>query len=202
VPFPYNARARVLTLRILQISDPDAFRRRITELYNDALARRNDSPQEAYAVFKDIEQIQSQYPGLQTAIRNIEITLGLRIPPPDPAKITESRDLYLQAKSIRDRNLRDLYPVALDQLNEALRLNPDNRDAVALKDQLLIVTGGEREDVLSSDDQRLLREAEAKYLSGRYFEALAIIEQLLRKPSNQKNQELLDLEKRVRAKTG
>jgi TolA-binding protein len=202
VPFPYNARARVLTLRILQISDPDAFRRRITELYNDALARRNESPQEAYAVFKDIEQIQPQYPGLQTAIRNIEITLGLRIPPPDPAKITESRDLYLQAKSIRDRNLRDLYPVALDQLNEAIRLNPDNRDAVALKDQLLIVTGGEREDVLSSDDQRLLREAEAKYLSGRYFEALAIIEQLLRKPSNQKNRELLDLEKRVRAKTG
>ena len=202
VPFPYNARARVLTLRILQISDPDAFRRRITELYNDALARRNDSPQEAYAVFKDIEQLQPQYPGLQTAIRNIEITLGFRIPPPDPAKIAESRDLYLQAKSIRDRNLRDLYPVALDQLNEALRLNPDNRDAVALKDQILIATGGKREDVLSSDDQRLLREAEAKYLAGRYFEALAIIEQLLRKPSNQRNQEILDLEKRVRAKTG
>jgi hypothetical protein len=202
VPFPYNARARVLTLRILQISDPDAFRRRITELYNDALARRNDSPQEAYAVFKDIEQLQPQYPGLQTAIRNIEIALGFRIPPPDPAKIAESRDLYLQAKSIRDRNLRDLYPVALDQLNEALRLNPDNRDAVALKDQILIATGGKRVDVLSSDDQRLLREAEAKYLAGRYFEALAIIEQLLRKPSNQRNQEILDLEKRVRAKTG
>jgi hypothetical protein len=202
VPFPYNARARVLTLRVLQISDPDAFRRRITELYNDALARRIESPQEAYATLKDIEQLQPQYPGLQTAIRNIEIALGFRIPPPDPAKIAESRDLYLQAKSIRDRNLRDLYPVALDQLNEAIRLNPDNRNAVALKDQILIATGGEREDVLSSDDQRLLREAEAKYLAGRYFEALAIIEQLLRKPSNQKNQEILDLEKRVRAKTG
>jgi len=202
VPFPYNARARVLTLRILQISDPDAFRRRITELYNDALERRNDSPQEAYAVFKDIEQLQPRYPGLQTAIRNMEITLGFRIPPPDPAKIADSRNLYLQAKSIRDRNLRDLYPVALDQLNEAIRLNPDNRDAAVLKDQLLIATGGERVDVLSSDDQRLLREAEAKYLAGRYFEALAILEQLLRKPSNQRNQEILDLAKRVRAKTG
>jgi hypothetical protein len=202
VPFPYNARARVLTLRILQISDPDSFRRRITELYNDALARRNDSPQEAYANLKDIEQLQPQYPGLQAAISNLEITLGFRIPPPDPAKIAESRDLYLQARSIRDSNLRDLYPVALDQLNEAISLNPDNRDAVALKDQLLIATGGERVDVLSSDDQRLLREAEAKYLAGRYFEALAIIEQLLRKTSNQKNQEILDLEKRIRAKTG
>ena len=85
---------------------------------------------------------------------------------------------------------------------QAIRLNPDNRDAVALKDQLLIATGGEREDVLSSDDQRLLREAEAKYLAGRCFEALASIEQLLRKSSNQRNQEILDLAKRVRAKTG
>jgi hypothetical protein len=202
VPFPYNARARVLNLRILQIRDPEAFRARITDLYNEALRRRADSPQEAYATLKDIEQLLPNYPGLQTAISNIEIALGFRIPPPDPAKIAESRDLYLQARSIRDRNLRDLYPVALDQLNEAIRLNPDNRDAVALKDQILIATGGERVDVLSSDDQRLLREAEAKYLASRYFEALAIIEQLLRKSNNQKNQEILDLEKRIRAKTG
>ena len=73
---------------------------------------------------------------------------------------------------------------------------------MALKDRLLIATGGQRVDVLSSDDQRLLREAEAKYLAGDYFEALVIIEQLLRKPGNQNNQEILDLEKRIRARTG
>jgi TolA-binding protein len=202
VPFPYNARARVLTLRILQISDPEAFRARITDLYNEAQRRRSDSPQEAYAILKDIEQLQPNYPGLQSAIANLEIALGFRIPPPDPAKIAQSRDLYLQARSIWDRNQRDLFASALDVLNEAIQLNPDNRDAAALKDRLLIATGGERVDVLSSDDQRLLREAEAKYLSGDYFEALVIIEQLLRKPSNQNNQEILDLEKRVRAKTG
>jgi len=202
VPFPYNTQARVLTLRILQINDADAFRARITELYNDALRRRSDSPQEAYATLKDIEQLLPNYPGLQTAIANLEITLGFRIPPPDPAKIAQSRDLYVQARSIWDRNQRDLYDSALDVLNEAIQLNPDNRDAVGLKDRLLIATGGARVDVLSSDDQRLLREAEAKYLAGNYFEALVIIEQLLRKPSNQNNQEILDLEKRVRAKTG
>jgi hypothetical protein len=202
VPFPFNARARVLNLRILQIRDPDAFGRRITELYNDALRRRSESPQEAYATLKDIEQLLPNYPGLQTAIANLEIALGFRIPPPDPAKISQSRDLYIQARSIWDRNQRDLYDSALDVLNEAIQLNPDNRDAVALKDRLLVATGGERVDVLSSDDQRLLREAEAKYLAGDYFEALVIIEQLLRKPSNQNNQEILDLEKRIRARTG
>ena len=202
VPFPFNAQARVLTLRILQISAPDAFSARITELYNDALRRRSESPQEAYATLKDIEQLLPNYPGLQTAIANLEITLGFRIPPPDPAKIAQSRDLYLQARSIWDRNQRDLFDSALAVLNEAIQLNPDNRDAAALKDRLLVATGGERVDVLSSDDQRLLREAEAKYLAGDYFEALVIIEQLLRKPGNQNNQEILDLEKRVRAKTG
>ncbi len=202
IPFPYNAQARVLTLRILQISDPDAFRSRVTEIYNEALRTAGTSPQAAYAALKDIEQIQPQYPGLQTAIRNLEVSLGLRVAPPDPAKIAQSRDLYVQAKSIRDRNLRDLFPVALDQLNEAIRLNPDNREAIALKDQILRDTGGTRENVLSSNDQRLLREAEAKYLEGRYFEALAIIEQLLKNRNNRNNVELLELEKRVRAKTG
>jgi hypothetical protein len=202
VPFPYNAQARVLTLRILQISDPEAFSARITELYNEALRRRSDSPQEAYATLNDIEQLQPNYPGLQTAIVNLEITLGFRIPPPDPAKIAQSRDLYVQARSIWDRNQRDLFDSALEVLNEAIQLNPDNNDAAALKDRLLLATGGVREDVLSSDDQRLLREAEAKYLAGDYFEALVIIEQLLRKPGNKNNQEILDLEKRIRARTG
>jgi hypothetical protein len=202
VPFPYNAQARVLNLRILQIRNPEAFGARITDLYNEALRRRGDSPQEAYATLKDIEQLLPNYPGLQNAIASLEITLGFRIPPPDPAKIAQARDLYVQARSIWDRNQRDLFDSALDVLNEAIQLNPDNRDAVALKDRLLIATGGQRVDVLSSDDQRLLREAEAKYLAGDYFEALVIIEQLLRKPGNQNNQEILDLEKRIRARTG
>jgi AraC-like DNA-binding protein len=202
VPFPNNAAARVLNLRILQVSDPEVFRSRITELYNDALAIRNRNPQDAYANLKDIEQLQPNYPGLQRAIADLEIDLGLRIAPPDPAKIAQSRELYLQARSYWDTNQRDLFPAALEQLDEAILLNPDNRQAVALKDQMLVATGGQRVDVLSSDDQRLLREAEAKYLSGDYFEALVIIEQLLRKPANKNNQEILDLEKRIRARTG
>ena len=202
VPFPYNARARVLNLRILQISAPEEYRASITELFNDAVRRRNETPQESYAKLKDIEQLQPNYPGLQNAIINLEVTLGFRIPPPDPAKITQAQNLYTQAKSIWDRNQRDLFDSALSVLDDALRLNPDNREAAVLKDRLLVATGGERVDVLSSDDQRLLREAEAKYLSGRFFEALLIIEQLLRKSGNQNNQEILDLEKRIRAKTG
>ncbi len=201
-PFPFNAKARVLTLRILQIRDPEAFSARITELYNEAFRRRAESPQEAYASLKDIEQILPTYPGLQSAIANLEVALGFRIPPPDPAKIARSRDLYLEAKTVWERQQRFLFEDALNNLNEAISLDPDNRTAVVLKDQLLRAMGGGVTIVLSPEDQGLLQQAQQLYIERRYFEALLIVEQLLRKPTNQTNADILELEKRVRAKTG
>lgn len=201
-PFPYNAKARVLTLRILQLRDAEAFAARITNLYNDALRRRAESPQEAYASLKDIEQILPNYPGLQNAIANLEVTLGFRIPPPDPAKIARSRDLYIEAQSIWDRQQRFLFEDALDNLNQAISLDPDNRSAVILKDRLLRAMGGGVTIVLSPEDQRLLQQAQQLYVERRYFEALPLVEQLLEKPSNQTNAEILELEKRLRARTG
>ena len=201
-PFPFNAKARVLTLRILQIRDADAFSERITSLYNEALRRRAESPQEAYASLKDIEQILPNYPGLQTAISNLEVTLGFRIPPPDPAKIARSRELYLEAQSIWNRQQRFLFEDALDNLNEAISLDPDNRSAVILKDQLLRAMGGGVTIVLSPEDQRLLQQAQQLYVERKWFDALLIVEELLRKPANQTNTEILELEKRLRARTG
>jgi hypothetical protein len=200
--FPYNAKARVLTLRILQLQDQNAFSRRITELYNEALRTRAESPQEAYASLKDIQQILPNYPGLQTAIANLEITLGFRVPPPDPAKIARSRELYLQAQSIWDRQQRFLFEDALANLNEAISLDPDNRSAVILKDQLLRAVGGGVTIVLSPEDQRLLQQAQQLYVERKWFDALLIVEELLRKPANQTNAEILELEKRLRARTG
>jgi hypothetical protein len=201
-PFPFNAKARVLTLRILQLRDPEAFSSRITNLYNEALRRREESPQEAYATLKDIEQILPNYPGLQNAIANLEVALGFRIPPPDPAKIARSRDLYLEAQSIWDRQQRFLFEDALNNLNQAISLNPDNRPAVILKDQLLRAMGGGVTILLSPEDQRLLQQAQQLYVARRYFEALQLVEQLLEKPANRTNTEILELEKRLRARTG
>ena len=201
-PFPFNAKARVLTLRILQLRDAEAFSASITDKYNKAMSRRGESPQEAYADLKDIEQILPTYPGLQNAIANLEVALGFRIPPPDPAKIARSRDLYLEAKAVWDRQQSFLFEDALDNLDEAISLDPDNRSAVVLKDQLLRAVGGGVTIVLPPEDQRLLQQAQQLYLERRYFEALVIVEQLLRKPANQTNADILELEKRIRAKTG
>jgi tetratricopeptide (TPR) repeat protein len=200
--FPFNAKARVLTLRILQTTDAEAFSERITNLYNDAIRRRGESPQEAYASLKDIEQILPNYPGLKAAIADLEVTLGFRVPPPDPAKIARSRELYQEARTVWDRQQRFLFEDALDNLNQAISLDPDNRAAVVLKDQLLRSMGGGVTIVLSPEDQHLLQQAQQLYVERRYFEALVIVEQLLRKPTNQTNAEILELEKRVRAKTG
>jgi hypothetical protein len=101
-----------------------------------------------------------------------------------------------------ERQQRFLFEDALDNLDQAISLDPDNRAAVVLKDQLLRAMGGGVTIVLSPEDQRLLQEAQQMYLERRYFEALVIVEQLLRKPANQTNADILELEKRVRAKTG
>jgi hypothetical protein len=90
----------------------------------------------------------------------------------------------------------------MNNLNEAISLDPDNRSAVVLKDQMLRDMGGGVTIVLSPEDQRLLQQAQQLYIERRYFEALLIVEQLLRKSTNQTNADILELEKRVRAKTG
>jgi hypothetical protein len=200
--FPFNAKARVLTLRILQLRDADKFRTTITNLFNDALSRRAESPQEAYASLKDIEQILPNYPGLQAAIADLEVVLGFRIPPPDPAKIARSRELYQEAQAVWDRQQRFLFEDALNNLNQAINLDPDNRAAVVLKDQLLRAMGGGRKIVLSPEDQRLFNQAQQLYVERKWYDALIIVEQLLRKPENRNNTDILDLEKKLRARTG
>jgi tetratricopeptide (TPR) repeat protein len=202
VPFPYNAKARVLTLRILQIWDQDAFRARVTELYNNALALREDSPQEAYANLKDIEQLLPNYPGLQGAIADLEIRLGFRLPPPDPVDVAQAQELYDQARAIWDRGQREFYPDALQAVNRSIQLNPDNQAAGELKDRILIAIGEGIEIVPDDETRTLLAEAQKLVVAGDFIGALRIVEYLLEKPANRRNPRILDLEKLVRAKTG
>jgi hypothetical protein len=202
VPFPYNAQARELSLRILQLTDREAFGRRLTEMFREAQDKRATSPQDAYALLKDIERLQPNYPNLASTLYSVEVALGLKAKPPDPVDTARSRDLYLAAKAIYDRGVPDLFPGALERLTEALRLNPDNGQAAELKDRIQLALGGTVENVLSRDDELLLTQAEGLYAERKYYQSLAIIEVLLKNPKNRNNPRVLDLEKRLRAQTG
>ncbi|NOY09953.1 MAG: hypothetical protein GXP33_14065 [Spirochaetes bacterium] len=198
--FPYNREARVLTLKIQELSDPENFSTSLTKFYNDAVKNFRTKPQEAYADLKDIEEIKPDYPGLKRSIYNLEITLKIRIPPPDPKKIAESNRLYAAAYRIVIKNQVDLFPSALAQLNKAIELNPDNRKAAGLKDRIQIAAGGTVQAVLSSIAQEQYKIAEDKYLAGKYFEALVIVERLLKNKRNQGYPPLLELKRRIKAK--
>ena len=54
--FPYNSNARVLSLRISQVTDPEGFADCLQTLFREAVAL-NDQ-QEAYAQLKTIEELQ------------------------------------------------------------------------------------------------------------------------------------------------
>ncbi len=198
--FPYNREARVLALKIQKLSDPENFSASLTRFFNEAIKNQKINPKESYADLKDIEEIEPNYPGLKKAIYNLEIYLGIRIPPPDPKKIAESERLYKQAYSIVLNNRIDLFPAALEELNRAIELNPNNEKAIALKDRIQIAAGGTVQTVLSSFAEEQYRLAENKYLAGKYLEALAIVEKLLQDKRNRNYPPLLELKKRIETK--
>jgi len=197
IPFPYNQEARILSLRIDQLKDKDAFTEKLIRYYNDARRKISANPQEAYVDLQDLEQINPGYPGLKKSIYDLEIILKIRIPPPDPAKLAESRELLNKARPIVERNQRELFTIALEQLNRAIELNPDNQAAIEYKDRIQIAAGARVQPILGSVAQGQYRLAEQKFLSGNYFEALAIVEKLLKDEKNRNYLPLIELKKRI-----
>jgi hypothetical protein len=147
-----------------------------------------------------IKVLNPGYPGLQNAISALRVRLGLDLPPPDPAKKAEARRLYGEALRTFQQNQRELLPRALEQLNAAIALDPDYREAVDLKDRLQIVLGGSRQPFLSSDDQRRFKQAEGFFLDGQYPSAYQIVTDLLKNKRNQGYAPLLELRAKIEAK--
>jgi hypothetical protein len=202
VAFPLNQEANVLSLRIQQLKDPEAFSDRFRQLYQDARSKIRTQPQEAYVTFQDLYELNPRYPGLTASINEVEIVLGIKAPPPDPADLAQSEELYEQAFEIVRSNVRANFPIALEQLNQAITLNPENQKAVELKDRILLDAGGTATIVLSSRAEQQYRLAEEKYIDAKYFEALAIIQQLLQDERNQRYPKILELKRRIESRTG
>jgi tetratricopeptide (TPR) repeat protein len=196
-PFPNNQAAGVLYLRILQYTQPQDFESIFRERFQEARSKLNSSPEEAYRELQVLQEIRSDFPGLQDAIFQAEIATGIRQPPPDPQKLARARDLYSQAQRIVQQDIRAQFPIALTYLNEAIKLDPDYSDAIVLKDRIQTGQGGQVSVVLSSIDQQKLRQAENLFIDGRYFEARVLVEQLWQNPENRSNPRLVELRRRI-----
>ncbi|MDC7232113.1 MAG: hypothetical protein PQJ58_02685 [Spirochaetales bacterium] len=200
IPMPLNQQASVLKLKIQQLKDPDLFKITFEEKFKSAVSKIRTEPDTAYIDLKDLSAIQPDYPGMARALYDVEIILGIRIPPPDLRAIAESEDLYNKAFVIVEGNVRSQFPVALTQLDRAIELNPENQEAIELKDRIQLDAGGQTAIVLSSSDNARFKAAEEKYINGEYFEAYAIVQQLLNDKQTASYPPLQDLKRRIESK--
>jgi hypothetical protein len=202
VVFPLNQEARVLELKIDQLSDPDAFGTKFARMFSEARAKIDAKADltTAYSDLKDLEAINPRYPGLRTQIERAEILLGFRQPPPDPKAIAEARSLVLAARRIFDSGQVAQFAFARTQLEKAIGLDPNNEAASQLKDRLATYIGGDTAIVLSSAAETLYGEAVTFFTRGDYINARARLTRILAVfPRGGSIQKVADLDSRLTA---
>ncbi len=195
--FPLNQEASVLSLRILRYKDLENFEQLFRNRFNEARSQLSTNPEQAYIDLKDLQIINPDYPGIDQAIYDAEIRLGMRIPPPDPQDVRQADDLYRRALSIVQGNVRGQFPIALEFLNRAIELTPESQRIISLLDRVETEIGGRTTTVLSNAAQQQYRLAEEYFIDGRYFEALRVVNQLLQDEANRQYPPLLELKRRI-----
>ncbi|MDR2303643.1 MAG: hypothetical protein LBE10_03545 [Treponema sp.] len=199
--FPVNQEAGILELRMDQLTDPAAFNESFARRFNEAVAgtKPNRRSLESFAELQNLAEINPGYPGIQAAIRQAEIDMGYRPPDPDPRAVARSRELADAAGRIVEANNRLQYEVALEQLNEALSLNPNNTVAMNLKDRVQTELGGRGNIVLDSNTEQEYQRAVRELQSGNTLMALAIVQQLLQDPKNRNSTRIQELQRRIQS---
>jgi hypothetical protein len=197
IMFPVNQEASLLELRMDQILDPRAFNESFQRRLNSALAGTKRGSVESFADLQNLAEINPNYPGIRGMVAQAEIDLGYRPAPPNVQALARSNELTSAAQAIIDRNVRAQFPVALEQLNQALLLNPSNNQAMSLKDRVQIELGGGGSVVLSSTAEREYRRAIQELQQGNTLVAMSIVQRLLQDPKNRNSNRILELQRRI-----
>lgn len=199
--YPINQDAGLLTLRIDQLIDPPAFEVFFKQKVDYIRVNYRIEKQTSYSDLLDLAQLNPSYPGIKRLVDEVEIYLGIQIPPPDPKALARSSELTRSAQKIYDANTRSQFQVAVEQLSEAIKLNPDNKTAIALIDRLQTSgdVGGQRVAVLSGIDEAKYQQAVQELQKGNKITASAIVEQLLLNPKSRNSSKIQDLKKRIDA---
>ena len=196
--FPENQEAGMLELRMDQMADPELFNASFQRRFNEALGGIKRHSTEAFGELQNLAEINPSYPGIAAALSQAEIDMGYRPAPPDPEKLRRSAGLTEAARSIVDANDRQHFEAALLQLNEALSLDPNNTQAMALKD-LVQTRMGAGNAVLSSADEGEYQRAVRELQRGNTLISMAIVDQLLRNPRNRGSTRVLELQRRIQS---
>ena len=202
--YPLNQEASLLLLKIDRLHDPQKFEEEFAQKVQTAIAqsKNRDTMAQAYNTLTDYYNLEPDYKGLKEAIYNLEIELGMRQRPVDNSAAARSTRLTTQAQNqfnSAGSNTAKLNQ-ALETVNEALRLNPNNKTAEALKDRISLKIGSSSIIVLSSDDQNLLTQAKKAYQTGNIDAANTYMIRLLNNnPNNIKLKEVEDLNNKIKS---
>lgn len=202
--YPLNQEASLLLLKIDRLYDPQKFEEEFAQKVQAAIAqsKNRDTMAQAYNTLTDYYNLEPDYRGLRDTIYNLEIELGMRQRPVDNSAQARSTRLTNQAQTQFNNagsNMTRLNQ-ALETVNEALRLNPNNRTAEALKDRISLKIGSSSIIVLSSDDQNLLTQAKKAYQTGNIDAANTYMLRLLNNnPNNIKLKEVEDLNNKIKS---
>ena len=199
--FPLNYDARLLELMIEQQTDPPAFNASFRQRLNEAIAgtRPNIRSLQSFADLQDLAAINPRYPEIQAIVTQAEIDMGYRPPPPNPRDLSRSDELARTAQVTVNARDEVRYSIAQAQIEEAIRLNPNNTQAQALQDQISRLMSGTGTIVLPSRVQNQYDIAVQYFNQGNYLRANAIVEQLLLEPDNQRSTLILELKRRIDA---
>jgi hypothetical protein len=197
--FPINQEASLLELRIDQLTDPAAFETLFRRRFTEAVAGTRRGSVEAFADLRNLAEINPRFPGIREAVEQAEINMGYRPAPPDARALARSAELTASARAIINGNVRSQFPIALEQLNEALVLNPNNDQAMTEKDRVQTLLGGGGSVVLSNTAERQYQQAVQELRQGNTLVAMGIVQQLLRDPRNRNSTRLLELQRRIEA---
>ncbi len=199
---PYNWEARILRLQILRLLESDNFAAIFESRVNEAWARRTEDPTEALIELQALQAINPNFPGLANRIAQIEIQLGIRPDPITQAQIARSNQLFQQAQGLSAGGGLAQVRAAINLLEEAVTLNPQNNPAKVLLDRLRIGTGGQAAVALSTADEQQFRRAETLFVEGNIAQAFAIVERLLQNENNRLYPPLLNLRQRIAGRLG
>jgi len=195
--FPYNQEAGILELRIDQFTDPAAFNASFEQRLRTAVAGTRLRSLEAFADLQNLAEINPRYPNIRAIVTQAEIDMGFRPPPPNPANIARSSELTASVIRIIDGNISALYNSALAQIDEAIGLNPENTDAMRVKDRLLARMSIPGAIVLSSEDEDTYQRAMRELQAGNTIIARALVDRLMQNPRNRNITKLVELQRRL-----
>jgi len=197
--FPLNQEAGILELRIEQFTDPAIFNTAFEQRLRAAIAGTRQRSLESYADLQNLAEINPRYPNIRAILTQAEIDMGFRPPPPNPANIARSRELTVSANRILEGNVSTLFEAALDQINEAITLNPENTEATIIKDRLLNRLSVPTAIVLTSEDEETYQRAMRELQSGNNLVAFALVERLMENPRNRNITKLVELQRRIQS---